>query len=364
MQKIKAIEDLDTEPLPCNYFDMICGTSTGGIIAIMVGRLRMSVSDCIKVYLEMSREVFGKPQNVIPRERFSPEVLEDVIKRIVQAKIGHENAPLMDLNAEHSSFVCTSDIKAMGGSPVLLRTYETGSASINCQIWEAARATSAAPTFFPPIKFQERTGNEFIDAAIGCNNPTKELIKEAKSYYRLKGYNLSKPTCIVSIGTGQKDLIQLHKAASVFWFKDRTGLSIAPVLANIVTDCENTHDEVALSCIEEHLTNRYFRFNAPQGMQNIVLDEWEKLDDIRTYTDKYMRLNQTENELLRCVALLRCMAENEGCNEDIRDGQPGRLGHSVSRITQGGSSFGDTIVTGGASYQGHFAGYGNDSFSG
>ena len=30
MQKIKFIEDMENEPLPCDYFDMMCGTSTGG----------------------------------------------------------------------------------------------------------------------------------------------------------------------------------------------------------------------------------------------------------------------------------------------------------------------------------------------
>ena len=31
----------DISPLPCEYFDLICGTSTGGIIALMLGRLRI-----------------------------------------------------------------------------------------------------------------------------------------------------------------------------------------------------------------------------------------------------------------------------------------------------------------------------------
>ncbi len=30
MEKIRFIYDLNIEPLPCDYFDMICGTSTGG----------------------------------------------------------------------------------------------------------------------------------------------------------------------------------------------------------------------------------------------------------------------------------------------------------------------------------------------
>ena len=186
----------------------------------------------------------------------------------------------------------------------MLRTYPTGSAPISCTIWEAARATSAAPTFFPPIKFGSQTGGNFIDGGVGCNNPTKSLIKEAKSYYGMKGYKVTQPTCLVSIGTGQKDLIQSHKAASVFWFKDRSGLSIAPVLGEMATDCENTHDEVLLKYFENNVKDLYYRFQVPQGMQEIKLDEWRNKDDIRTYTDKYLRLNQTEQELLDCVKCL------------------------------------------------------------
>jgi tetratricopeptide (TPR) repeat protein len=209
-------------------------------------------------------------------------------------------------------FVCTYEARALGGSPVLLSTYSTNSAHINCTIWEAARATSAEPIFFPPIKLADHAGGDFMDTGVGFNNPTKILVKEAKSYYRLKGYSASQPTCLVSIGTGQKDPTQTQRAASLFWFKDRGGMSISPVLEEIFTDCENTHDEVTQSCVEDDATDIYFRFNVLQGMQNIVLDEWTKPNDIRTYTDKYMRLNQTSHEISECIKLLRCKVREVG----------------------------------------------------
>ena len=54
--------DLDEEPRPCDVFDLIVGTSTGGLIAIMLGRLHMTIDECIEQYEILGKRVFGKPR--------------------------------------------------------------------------------------------------------------------------------------------------------------------------------------------------------------------------------------------------------------------------------------------------------------
>ena len=48
---------------PCDFFDLIAGTSTGALIAIMLARLGYTVSEAIKKYDELSPRIFS---NVAP----------------------------------------------------------------------------------------------------------------------------------------------------------------------------------------------------------------------------------------------------------------------------------------------------------
>lgn len=89
LERLMRKVNLESPPKPCDYFDMIGGTSTGGLIAIMLGRLRMSIPDCIQAYLELADEVFDKKRHRFSyggkvQGRFDAKALEHAIKKVLQ----------------------------------------------------------------------------------------------------------------------------------------------------------------------------------------------------------------------------------------------------------------------------------------
>ena len=74
------------------------------------------------------------------------------------------------------TFVVATSIRA-GGAAVRMQAYDSRTAfAFPALIWEAARATSAAPTFFKPIVIDDVL---YGDGGTGWNNPTEEAIAEA-----------------------------------------------------------------------------------------------------------------------------------------------------------------------------------------
>jgi patatin-like phospholipase/acyl hydrolase len=100
-------------------------------------------------------------------------------------------------------FVCaTPALNAQ--RPTLFRTYDVHkNNNLNRKIWEAARATSAAPLFFKRVAIGEvGLQEEYVDGALGCNNPVNQVIEESGLIYG-KERTID---CVVSIGTGQRDV--------------------------------------------------------------------------------------------------------------------------------------------------------------
>lgn len=75
-------------PKPCDHFDLIAGTGTGGLIAIMLGRLRLDIDTCKDVYVRMTRRVFETDKRIagIPYRStlFKASKLEEAIRECVR----------------------------------------------------------------------------------------------------------------------------------------------------------------------------------------------------------------------------------------------------------------------------------------
>jgi patatin-like phospholipase/acyl hydrolase len=104
LRRLMATIDPELPPKPCEYFEMISGTSTGGLIAIMLGRLRMTVDECIEAYTSLSDKVFEKKSHRVNingklQGRFDAAELEHTIKQILQARSLSEDTLLKDVDA-------------------------------------------------------------------------------------------------------------------------------------------------------------------------------------------------------------------------------------------------------------------------
>ena len=85
----------DQIPKPCDHFDLIAGTGTGGLIAIMLGRLRMDIETCKDVYARMTKRVFETDKTIagIPYRStlFKASRLEWAIQECVREHTVFEN---------------------------------------------------------------------------------------------------------------------------------------------------------------------------------------------------------------------------------------------------------------------------------
>ena len=299
MDRIKVWENLAGTPLPYEWFDLIVGTSTGGFIALMLGRLKMSVNAAIEAYNGFAKEVFHtetrswlnrfNPVATLPR--YSTDKLEAGIRIIVKdAKVAGD-AKLAESETHPRCRVAVVALRLVDAEsfPDLLKTYVTDS-SHEYTILDAARATSAATTFFPPAKVKFRHSHHVIYLDGGqpaYNNPSRLAVDEAE---RIWGAD-RKFGCIVSIGTGI--LQNVHFGGNK--------LALAKKLVDISTACQ-----AANKSINNHLGDMqkriYFRFDPPTDLVATGLYEWEKLDVVAELTHAYVQGDQ--GKLDDCIAAI------------------------------------------------------------
>jgi predicted acylesterase/phospholipase RssA len=187
-------------------------------------------------------------------------------------------------------FVCAVPALHINSQPTLFRTWlAKKNPEYNCTIWEAARATSAAPTFFERIYIgDEGMKEEFIDGGLGCNNPVRCLVEEAAKEFGPNG----KVNCIVSIGTG-KPMVSGFKAPG--FLQRAVPSALIHVLKNMATDSEA--EALRMEGRFRNCPGLYHRLNVEHGLQMVSLEEWEKLGEVRTHTKAYLNDNTVSREI-------------------------------------------------------------------
>lgn len=171
---------------PYELFDIICGTSTGGIIAGLLGIIRTRVDQSESMYDDLIDKVFGSKSNIklVTEQAFYDEVeFENILYRLCGDEL------MLDSNQNECPRVFFVSTKVNVNPPQiqLWRNYNyppgqnsrySGEFRVNTRM--AVRATTAAPTFFTPVQFE---GGLYCDGALVANNPTAIALQEAKVKY-------------------------------------------------------------------------------------------------------------------------------------------------------------------------------------
>ncbi|KAK6850624.1 hypothetical protein PG987_000258 [Apiospora arundinis] len=233
LQVLKAIEkELGSNLRIQHFLDLIVGTSTGGIIALGLGVRNWSVDECIRHFKYLCKEAFQ------PRELVGIPLLERmaVLNHGSMYKTSPFQAMLQTTFKSKPLFgdtdqdtmapikVAITTATSVDQYPVVLANYNRldpadyelpyefhrpDLMSREFKVWEAARATSAAPPFF---KFftKEDTSATYMDGAFYHNNPVRVAHHEQRLLTDEKP-----PDILISLGTGKNAEIMEKSAEPV-----------------------------------------------------------------------------------------------------------------------------------------------------
>lgn len=186
-------------------FDLIAGTSTGGIIAVLMRaidsqthRPQFKMNEILNLYRKKGHIIFPEDKSFFKglfSSKYSPEALEGLLKHYA----GEQT--LKDL--KQPVLITTYDIHQEG--LYLFKSYESHKKSQNYKLKDLLRATSAAPTYFPAaqIKSEDQTSHTYIDGGVSANNPTLHAYYEAQKLYPESAFD------VISLGTGTAHLFTL-----------------------------------------------------------------------------------------------------------------------------------------------------------
>lgn len=270
-------------------FDLIAGTSTGGILACALARPgALAADELLGLYSEEGPDIFRRTwlkrlfsAEGLADERYEDDGLNDALQRFLG------DAYLRECTTE--VMVTAYDIK--GRFAFFFRSERARrDPTYDFPLWEVARATSAAPTYFEPWEATDVAGARaypLIDGGIFANNPAMCALADCAG----KDVDL-----LLSLGTGsQIRPYDLHKAR---WWGQ---LEWARPLVDMVFD--GLADTVDFQ-VASILGDRYVRLQTPLDVAQDDMDDAseQNLADLREDARRLVR--REERAIERVCAIL------------------------------------------------------------
>lgn len=287
---------------------MIGGTSTGAIVAASIGLAHKTVEEVELLYRDMIGKIFARhpvngPKMLLTRAYYDTNVLEATLQRECGRGVFVDSLAEENMNRV---FVVSSVMSRDPKELFVFRnyTYPLGHESrydgtAEAQMWEALRASSAAPTFFSEIRIN---GELHADGAIVANNPTAVALHETKSMFPGVPIEL-----LVSLGNG---LSPAHEQTGADE-EGKKNMGWGDVVGSIVASATST--ETVHHAVQDLFPkDKYFRFNpttdstqidetAPETLAMFVKEAHAYIEENRDEFDKVARIlrPKTPQSLLR-----------------------------------------------------------------
>ncbi|XP_056177302.1 patatin-like protein 2 [Syzygium oleosum] len=266
-----------------DYFDVISGTSTGGLVTAMLtspdenNRPLFAAKDIKDFYLNNCPKIF--PQDSCPfapatnmiKTVTGPKYDGKYLHKLVKEKLGNARLHHTLTNV----VIPTFDIKHL--QPTIFSSYEVKKKpSINALLSDICISTSAAPTYLPAHYFetQDSTGKvrEFnlIDGGVAANNPTlvamgevtKEIMGGSSDFFPIKPMDYRR-FLVISLGTGSAKVEGKYNASEAAkwgvlgWLSSNGGSPLVDVFMQASADMVDFHLSAVFQAL--HLEDNYLR---------------------------------------------------------------------------------------------------------
>lgn len=279
----------------CDYFDLICGTSTGAILAIGLA-LGISAQKMLDLYLKHAKDIF--PQQNIFKQAFKilckgkslydRDKLSGLIEQTYRDAVGNEVARLGHCKTR----VCVPTYDVSTGKIHVFKTshHEQFDRDYQIPAHHAALASAAAPIYYDSYDFEYElrgTGTKMtyfanVDGGIMANNPTLIGYVEAVKTLGIAPEDLQ----ILSLGTGDsifKDNQPNKKMGLKYWlYNKKSKIAIYDLFS---------------SAQSEYVSNLMKFYQRGPGQGGTPKFVYERIQHFFSPTDS-IKMNASDNESL------------------------------------------------------------------